>query len=85
LVSQYYYEIKWEYNKIGAIYGLFFVSAMLILLLRIAASYPYEVRLIVKSMSIISYFYLGVKLRVMTMENFVIIKNMLLLKKAALV
>lgn len=80
VVSQHYYQIKWEYNKIGSIFFIFFTSAILMVLLRYFAI-AYEFRLICKCASVFSYVYLGVKLRVITMENYMVIKNMIPLRR----
>ena len=37
----------------------------------------YEFRLIFKSTSVFSYIYLGIKLKVITIENYTLIKNMI--------
>ena len=79
-VSQHYYEIKWEYKKIGAIFLIFFSSAIFLILLR-NISAPYEFRIFVKLMAILLYGVLGVKLRVITMENYMLIKNMIPIKR----
>jgi len=81
-VSQHYYEIKWEYKKMGAIFFIFFASAILMILLR-HFSVPYEFRLILKCASVFSYIYLGIKLKVITMENYTLIRNMISLKRVA--
>ncbi|MCR4322378.1 MAG: oligosaccharide flippase family protein [Candidatus Brocadiaceae bacterium] len=75
-VSQHYYEIKWEYKKIGAIYLIFFCSSILMLLLR-NAHVGYEIRVIAKCICLASYLYLGVKLGIISMENYFVIKQML--------
>lgn len=75
-VSHHYYEIKWEYKKIGAIYFIFFCSSILILLLR-NALVGYEIRVIAKCICLASYLYLGVKLGIMSKENFLILRKMI--------
>ncbi len=42
----------------------------------------YEFRLIFKCASVFSYLYLGVKLKVITMENYTLIRNMIPLRRA---
>ena len=79
-VSQYYYRIKWEYKKIGAVFFLFFTSAILMILMRYFAI-AYEFRLIFKCASVISYIYIGVKLKVITMENYILIRKMIPLRR----
>ena len=82
VVSQHYYEIKWEYKKVGAIYFIFFTSSILMILLR-NFDVIYVIRLMVKCASIAFYIYLGTKIKVVTMENYVLIKNMIPLRKIA--
>ena len=79
-VSHHYYKIKWEYKKIGAIYLIFFCSSILILLLR-NALIGYEIRVIAKSICLASYIYLGVKLEIISMENYLVIKQMLPIRR----
>ena len=80
-VSQHYYEINWEYKKMGAIFFIFFASAILMILMR-HFFIAYEFRLIFKCASIFSYIYLGIKLKVITMENYMLIKNMIPVRRA---
>jgi O-antigen/teichoic acid export membrane protein len=80
-VSQHYYKIKWEYKKIGAIFLIFFSSAILMIFLR-NISVVYEIRVLVKIMIIALYSILGFKLRIITIENYILIKNMILLKQS---
>ena len=82
MVSQHYYEIKWEYKKIGAILFIFFASAILMIILR-NISVAYEIRLLLKLIAMAMYFILGVKLRVITMENYTLIRNMIPVRRAA--
>ncbi len=79
VVSQHYYEIKWEYKKVGAIYFIFFTSSILMILLR-NFDVIYVIRLMVKCASIAFYIYLGVLIRVITVENYNIVKNILSFK-----
>ena len=80
-VSQHYYEIMWEYKKMGAIFFIFFASAILMILLR-HFSVPYEFRLIFKCAAVFSCVYLGIKLKVITMENYILIRNMIPVRRA---
>jgi O-antigen/teichoic acid export membrane protein len=82
VVSQHYYKIKWEYRKIGLIYLIFFASSILMVILR-NLDVVYAIRLMVKCISITLYIYLGTKIKVVTMENYVLIKNMIPLRKTA--
>jgi O-antigen/teichoic acid export membrane protein len=73
-ISQHYYEIKWNYRKIGTIFGLFIIAALTILLLR-HANVPYPWRLFHKGICLLAYLYLGVRLRVITLENLSLLRN----------
>lgn len=76
IASQYYYPIKWEYRKIIIIYFFFYASSFAMLLMR-QADLAYWIRLIIKSAVVVSYTYYGVKLGLLTRENFILVKNML--------
>ncbi len=82
MVSQHYYEIKWEYKKIGAIFTVLFIAAISMILLRHFAI-AYSTRLIVKFISITVFVYIGIKIKVITTENYRIVRNMIPLRKAA--
>jgi O-antigen/teichoic acid export membrane protein len=75
-IAQYYYEIKWEYTKIGSIFLTFFGSAILMILLR-DAGVTYYIRVAIKLMSVCVYFYTGVKAGIITIENLTLVKNIL--------
>jgi uncharacterized membrane protein YjjP (DUF1212 family) len=81
-VSQHYYEIKWEYKKVGAVFSIFFLSAILMIILR-SVSTGYEVKIFVKLTALILYCILGVKLKVISMENVMLIKNMVVLRRSS--
>jgi len=75
-VAQHYYEIKWEYTRIGSIFLTFFGSAILMILLR-DAGVTYYIRVAIKLMSVCVYFYTGVKAGIITTENFTVVRNVL--------
>lgn len=75
VVSQHYYEIKWEWRSIGAIFLTFFVSSILVLLLR-DTNVDYYIRLIVKLISMSIYVYIGVEIKLIIPENFMLAKRM---------
>lgn len=75
IVSQRYYEIKWEYGKIAAIFLIFFSSSIFILLLR-NILVIYEIRLMVKFVFLASYLYLGIKLEVFNRQNYLLVRKM---------
>jgi O-antigen/teichoic acid export membrane protein len=83
VVQQRYYEIKWEYGKIGSIFLIFFGSAVAMILLR-NFDISYELRFIVKLISLACYFYLGMKLNILTRQNYSLVKNMFFPVKAVL-
>jgi len=74
IVSQHYYEIKWEYRKIGAILFIFFGSAVGMIVLR-HTGVSYGMRVVVKLLALAGYSYLGMKLDILTRQNFVIVQN----------
>jgi len=80
VVSQHYYEIKWAYKKIGAIFITFFASSILMILLR-NFSIAYAIILVVKCISICCYLYLGVKWEIISMDNYLAIKQMVPFKR----
>ena len=82
VVSQHYYEIKWEYKKVGAVFSIFFLSALLMIILR-SVSVGYEIKIFVKLTALILYCILGVKLNVISMENFMLVKNMVGLRRSS--
>jgi O-antigen/teichoic acid export membrane protein len=79
-ISQKYYEIKWEYVKICAIFLTFFASAMLMIVLR-DFNADYATRLTFKGISIGVYIYLGIKFNVITMDNYRLIRNAIPIKQ----
>jgi O-antigen/teichoic acid export membrane protein len=79
-VSQYHYEIKWQYKKIFIIYLIFFCSAISTLLLRHFAL-AYEFRLIVKFVFMVAYIYVGVTLKLITIDNYRVIRNIISVKR----
>ena len=76
VISQRYYEIKWEYRKIGAIFIIFFGASIGMILLR-NAMIGYEFRLIFKGLAFAAYLYLGILLGVITKENYLMIRRMI--------
>jgi O-antigen/teichoic acid export membrane protein len=76
ILSQHYYKIMWEYRKIVAIYGLFFVSSTLLLSLRFF-DVNYLIQILLKLISVIGYIYIGIRINVLTIENFSLIKDIL--------
>ncbi|MFQ5685283.1 MAG: lipopolysaccharide biosynthesis protein [Candidatus Scalindua sp.] len=81
VISQHYYEIKWEYKKVGLIFSVFFVSAILIVYLRnLHVDYCY--RIIFKTISVVYYVYIGIKMDIINIENILLVKNIFLRTKS---
>jgi O-antigen/teichoic acid export membrane protein len=77
IVSQRYYKIGWEYGKIGSIFLIFFGSAVTTILLR-KYGISYGMRIIAKLISVIGYLYVGIKLNILTKQNYLFLKNMII-------
>ena len=77
IVSQRYYKIRWEYRKIAPIFMIFFGSAVTMILLR-NLGISYEMRVVVKLVSLVGYLYLGVKLNFISKQNYLLTKKMVL-------
>lgn len=75
-ISQHYYRIKWEYEKLAYIFLTFFGFSILIILLR-NMNTAYSVLLGVKIVAVAIYALIGIKVRVITAENWKLVKNML--------
>jgi O-antigen/teichoic acid export membrane protein len=80
VVSQKYYEIKWEYKKIGLIFLVFF-SACISMIMSESFLFNYKAFFIVKIMFLILYVLLGFKLGIVTPANYSIIMNIVKGKK----
>lgn len=81
VISQHYYEIKWEYKKVGLIFLVFFTSAILIVYLRnLDVGYCY--RITFKTVSMIYYVYIGIKMEIINIENILLVKNVFLKSKS---
>jgi O-antigen/teichoic acid export membrane protein len=83
VVSQKYYEIKWEYGRISAIFIIFFGASIGMIILR-NAMIDYEFRLIFKGLALASYIYLGMMLNVINKQNYLLVKKMVFPVKVAL-
>jgi O-antigen/teichoic acid export membrane protein len=80
VVQQRYYEIKWEYRKVGMIFLLFFGFSVAMVLFR-SVAVGYEIRLAVKLIALACYLYLGVKLGVLSRRNFLLAKEIIPLSR----
>ena len=73
-VSQYHYKIEWEYRKIGSIFLVFFGSAIMMILL-MYFGVDYWIRVIVKVLLLSTYLILGMRLNILTKQNFILAKS----------
>ena len=76
IVSQHYYEIRWEYGKACAIFLIFFGSALMIILMR-HFEVAYGFRLLFKIISVVGYGYLGMKIHILTVQNYHLVRKMI--------
>jgi len=82
IISQRYYRINWETAKIGAIFFIFFGSAILLTVFNYFAV-DYLIKLLFKALALIGYGCLGIKLKIISKENIVLVKNIIIFKRAA--
>lgn len=75
-ISQYYYRIEWEYKKIGAIYLILAFSLIALLTIK-SLAVPYPFRLVIKLALLGAYVFLGIKLRIVTTNNFAVLRSLL--------
>jgi O-antigen/teichoic acid export membrane protein len=83
LVSQHYYRIDWECRRLSMIYGIFFISSLLLLLMR-HFEINYLIRLASKGIILALYAYLGMKLNVLSAENLAMVRNLVGMKRRTL-
>ena len=76
IVSQHYYEIRWEYGKACAIFSIFFGSTLMIMLMR-HLEVAYGFRLLFKIISMAGYGYLGMKIHILTAQNYHLVRKMI--------
>jgi len=76
IIQQRYYEIKWEYKKIGATYLIFVSSSVLMVVLR-NMNFQYFIRLAVKLCFLSAYISLGVKIGLINLKTLSLFRNML--------
>ncbi len=79
IISQHYYKIKWEYRRLIEIYSTFFVASASIILLRYFAI-DYVFKLIDKLIFLTIYIILGIKMNIISIENYYVVKNILKIK-----
>lgn len=76
VVSQRYYEIKWEYSKIGLIYLSYFLFTFATIFLR-NFEISYEVRLLIKLSCVGVFVFIGTRLGYVTKQNLGMLKTTL--------
>lgn len=79
IINQHYYEIKWEYQKVGLILFLFYGFSVVTILLR-NIGVDYVDRLFIKCLALGLFFILGVKIKILTKTNFLIVKDTIIFK-----
>ena len=77
IVGQRCYRIEWESRRMTAIFGLLVASAFLTVALR-AMDVPYVVRLVAKLGALAAFTWLGIRLRIVTVENIVLVRDLLM-------
>lgn len=76
VVAQRYYEIRWQYGRLGAMFGLLFAAALVVIVMG-ALGVDYWVRVVVKVLLVGLYLWLGVRLKVLSRANLVIVREAL--------
>ncbi len=76
IVSQHYYEIRWERGKTCAIFLIFFGSALAIIVMR-HCDVAYVVRFLFKLFAVAGYGYLGMKIHILTLKNCQLVRKMI--------
>jgi len=76
LLGQRYYRIHYEYRKLGAIFGVFAFSSILVLVLR-EMSVEYLMRLSAKAACIVAYVWVGVRVNVINRSNIHLVRRAL--------
>lgn len=77
IVGQRCFRIEWESRKMLAIFGLLFAGAFLTIALR-ALGAPYLVLMLAKISAVAAFAWLGTRLRVLTVENMVLVRDLVL-------
>jgi O-antigen/teichoic acid export membrane protein len=81
IISQRFYEIKWEYRRLVQIYGIFFIASLSIILMRYFAI-DYLFRFITKLGFLCLYIYLGVKMNILSAESLALVRSLIRPKEA---
>jgi O-antigen/teichoic acid export membrane protein len=80
IVGQRCYRIEWESRRMLAIFGLLFAGAFLTIALR-GMDMPYAVRLAGKLGAVAAFFVLGRRLRVITAENIIVVRDLVIRRR----
>jgi len=76
VVGQRCFRIEWESSKMIAIFGLLFASALSLIVLR-GMDTPYLVLLSLKAIAVALFIWLGVRLDLLTIENFRLVRDLI--------
>ena len=75
-VSQHYYKIYYEWNKIAWIIGTFLIASLNIAILHLM-QLPYIMSFSIKIIAMVIYLNLGIRYGIISKENFNVIKSIL--------
>ncbi|MBH09548.1 MAG: hypothetical protein CMG74_04190 [Candidatus Marinimicrobia bacterium] len=84
IVAQHYYKINWEWKKISQILTIFFIGSFSTIFLYLLGT-PYLFSLALKFIFMAVFLYLGVRYRIITKENYSVVKDAIFLKKLSLI
>lgn len=74
VVGQRYYPVRWQYGRLGAIFGLFFASTILVLVMT-TLDVNYALRLLTKVALALLFLGLGVRIKLISRENLGAVRN----------
>ncbi len=80
VIAQRFFAIKWEYRKVVILFSVLIFSSGLLLIMSEGRA-PYISCLVLKCLSFAAYFYIGIRMKILTKENLIIFKNIITLKK----
>jgi len=81
VVGQRYYPIRWQYRRMGMIFGLFFASTILILGMN-TLGVDYAVRVVTKIALALLYLGLGVHIKLVSRESFSVLRKAFVLRSS---
>lgn len=82
VVSQKYYEIKWQFKELGIIFGLFFSASLALLMCR-HFHVSYWGNLGAKSLALVLYGFYGFRIGVFSPTNLQLVRDILISRKTA--